>query len=186
MTKDDEILVLRPLHPAPDPVVDERGRVPHLDNGLLSVVVKDLEALALQLEKDRAIFLVRPAGRPEPFEVFPVNRRAFALQIGAASPPCPGALVPSKPQPFKAVVDHIQELVAVSGPVGVLDPQDEGSAGVAGVEPVEQRCPGAPNVEESGRARGETYAYLGHEWKLPGFRLTVGKVRRSIVRPVKR
>ena len=48
-------------------------------------------------------------------------------------------------------------------PVGVLDAQDVGAAGMAGKEPVEQGSAGAADVEVSGRGRGEADARFGHE-----------------------
>ena len=51
--------------------------------------------------------------------------------------------------------DAVDPLLAVALGVGVLDAQDEGAAGVAGEEPVEQRRPGAADVEEPRGRRGE-------------------------------
>ena len=42
--------------------------------------------------------------------------------------------------------------------VGVLDPQDEGAAGVPGEQPVEQRRAGAADVEVAGGGGGEADA----------------------------
>jgi type II secretory pathway component GspD/PulD (secretin) len=69
-------------------------------------------------------------------------------------------LIPVHAQPLQAVVNHVQKGLAVAFLVGVLDAQDEDAAGVAGIQPVEQRRAGASNVEEAGRTRSETNAYL--------------------------
>ena len=64
-----------------------------------------------------------------------------------------GTLVPVDPQPAQRALDALGQLVAREGGIGVLDPEDERAALVAGVEPVEQRGPGPAHVEEP-RGRG--------------------------------
>ena len=61
--------------------------------------------------------------------------------------------------------------------VGVLDPQDEDAAVVAGEGPVEERGPGAADVKVAGGARGKADANgLGHRRVF----YAVQKVRRRI------
>src|SRR5690606_29679526 len=87
---------------------------------------------------------------------------ALALTVGTVVAALAGSFVPLQAQPAQAVVDDVEELLAVALLVGVLDAQDERAAGVAGVEPVEQRGAGAADVKEPGGAGGETDANVGH------------------------
>ena len=57
---------------------------------------------------------------------------------------------PSQCRPSRMSFSNAIELRAC---VGVLEPQDERAARVAGVQVVEQRRPGGPDVERAGRAR---------------------------------
>src|SRR6185312_9647529 len=143
---DDEVLLLGPLHPAPDRVLDHLG-------------------LAGDPEEDRPLLLVGSARGLELLQVFPVEGAALALPVGAARSADLRALVPVQPQPSQAVVDDVEEGLAVARLVGVLDPQDEGAAGVPRVEPVEERGAGAADVEESGRTGGEADADRRSGWE---------------------
>ena len=60
---DHEVLVLQPLHPAADQVVDDDRRRLDLRDRLLAVLVENLGALAEQFEPNRAVLLVGAAGR---------------------------------------------------------------------------------------------------------------------------
>ena len=53
-------------------------------------------------------------------------------------------------------------LLGASLPVGILDPEDVGAPGMPGIEPIEERGPGAPDVEVTGWRRSETDARCGH------------------------
>ena len=68
------------------------------------------------------------------------------------------ALVPVEAHPR----EHAQDLGLALGrgalAVGVLQPQDERTPGVAGLEPVEERGARAPHVERSGRAGRKSHA----------------------------
>ena len=81
--------------------------------------------------------------------------------------------------------------------VGVLEPQHERPARVARVQVVEQRRPGGPDMERTGRARGDPDARRGHRlddgsgtrWKRPGSaspgrtRTSAAGRRPSVARP---
>src|SRR6185295_5744793 len=161
---------LLPLDLPADLVVDDDRRGLHLLDLLLAVVIKHLVALAEQLEPDGAVLLIGPAGIEELLLVFLVDRAALALAVGtvvAALAHAVGvrALVPIHPQPGHAVIDELQELLAVARLVGVLDPQDERAPGMPGVKPVEQRGAGAADVEKARGTGRETDTNIGHEGK---------------------
>ena len=61
-------------------------------------------------------------------------------------------------EPLEALEDGGDRCVGRALAVGVLDPQDEGAAVMAGVEEVEERGAGAADVEVAARARGEAGA----------------------------
>src|SRR6185503_4581218 len=67
--------------------------------------------------------------------------------------------VPVEAEPRQRVENLVDRLVGRAVAIGVLDPQQEGSPVVASEEPVEERRPGAPDVEVPGRARREAHAY---------------------------
>ena len=81
------------------------------------------------------------------------------LEIGPERAADLGAFVPVHPHPAEAVEDLLDGLLDVALLVGVVDPEDELAAVVAGEEPVEEGRPDPPDVEEAGRAGGEPRAY---------------------------
>jgi len=66
-------------------------------------------------------------------------------------------LVPVQPQPAQRVEQLQVALLAVPGGIGVLDPEHEGAAVVAGVRPVEQRGADQADVRGAGRRRAEPH-----------------------------
>ncbi len=74
-------------------------------------------------------------------------------------------------QPFQPAEDHLGCLRGGARAVGVLDPQQELAAMVAGEQIVEQRRAGAANVQHAGGRRGEA-GTDGHarDLKFPGRR----------------
>ena len=66
--------------------------------------------------------------------------------------------VPFETKPAQAVEDHFHRLPRIARGVGVLDAENERAAGVAGVEPVEQRGARAADVQKTGRTRGKSDA----------------------------
>ena len=140
---DDEVLLLRALHPAADGIVD------------------DLR-LARDPEKDGSVLLVGAAGGLQPFQVLPVDRPPVrSAGTARMRRPARGSLVPVRPSQ-EGCRRSRSGTPRCSAIVGVLDAQDEGPARVPGVEPVEERRPGAADVEEPGGAGGETNADLWH------------------------
>ena len=133
---DDEILLLKALHPAADRVLDDLG-------------------LARYLEIGRPILLVGPPRGLQALQVLLVDGRALALPVRAVGAANPRTLIPVHSKPAQARVDDIEELLAVAGLVGVLDPQDEDPTGMPGIEPVEERRAGAADMEEPGGAGGK-------------------------------
>ena len=73
-----------------------------------------------------------------------------------------GPLVPVEAEPPQGRLDAVRPVLAGSFDVGVLDPQHERAALVAGVEPVEQGGAGAADVEEAGRGRREPDPDVAH------------------------
>ena len=61
--------------------------------------------------------------------------------------------VPVEPEPLHARQDRVDRGLGGAGAVGILDPQQELAAVVAGVEQVEQRGARAAEVEVAGRRR---------------------------------
>ncbi len=76
-------------------------------------------------------------------------------------------LVPGNPQPGEAVENHLGVRLGAPLLVGVLDPEDEGAAGVPGEQPIEQRRAGAADVEIAGGGGSEADAG-GHRCQVLG------------------
>jgi len=53
-------------------------------------------------------------------------------------------------------------LFGASLPIGILDSEDVGAPGMPGIEPVEERGPGAPDVEVTGGRGSKANAGRGH------------------------
>ena len=133
----DDDLVLDGVGLDGDPAVDQ-------------VVVGDGPAGG-DLEEDGLAVLVGLAGGQELLGLFPVDVEAPALEDGL--------LVPVEAQPLEVLEDLVEEPGFGALEVGILDAEQELAPGVAGVEPVEDGRPGAPDMEEARRAGGEAYAY---------------------------
>src|SRR5205814_8501726 len=115
-----------------------------------------LRRLALGVERlRRAVAVIRAAGRDEPRRVRAIALEALRLAVARRR----RALVPVDAEPLERVDDERNVLVGRARPIGVLDPKDERAAVVTRVEPVEERRPGAPDVEMPGRTRGEPHPY---------------------------
>ena len=67
-----------------------------------------------------------------------VQVHALGLAVGLMRAALTHTLVPVQAQPGQGVQDGVEGLLGVTGGVGVLDPEDEGATGMAGVGPVEQ------------------------------------------------
>jgi hypothetical protein len=63
--------------------------------------------------------------------------------------------VPAEAEPSQAVEDRLRRLRRRAGAVGVLDPEQEAAAEVAGMQPVEERGPRTADVEKAGGRRRE-------------------------------
>ena len=90
----------------------------------------------------------------------PVDRRAVAvealrLEVRRVRPADVGPFVPVEAQPAQAVDDAGHHVPRRALGVRVFDAQHERAAVPPGVQPVEQRRPGAADVQVAGRRRGE-------------------------------
>src|SRR4051794_21187981 len=87
-----------------------------------------------------------------------------------------GALVAGNAKPGEAVEDHAGVRLGAALAVGILDPKEEGAAGMTGEEPVEESGPGTADVEVSGGRRREANARRGHWWSTEreGFEPSIG------------
>ena len=132
-----------------------------------------------------------------------VRRQALHLPIRRVRPTGRlaghlGSLIPGQAQPVQAVEDVLLELDRAPSPVGVLEAEDEGAAGVPGVEVVEERGPGRPDMEGAGRAGRDPDAVLtasavtgpGTRWNSAGSaspgrtRTSAAGRRPSVARPI--
>ena len=131
----------------------------------------------------RAVARVGPVLRDEPRRRLRVERQARHLAVGAVGAALLAAagrraLVPLESQPVEVLQDVALERHRGAGLVGVLEAQDEGAADVAGVEVVEERRAGGPDVEGAGGAGRDADAGLGHGASLgPGRPARVGSDR---------
>ena len=131
----DHDLVLDRLRLDGDPAVDE-------------VLVSDRPA-GLDLEEDSVAVLVGLALGHELRGLGAVDIEPPALEDGL--------LVPVEPQPLEVLEDLVEESRFGPFQVGVFDAEQEFPPGMAGVEPVEDGRPGAPDMEEARRAGGKSY-----------------------------
>src|SRR5207245_6993089 len=108
-----------------------------------------LGRLALLLQQlGRAVAVVGTAGAAKSLGVITVQVEALGLTVAG----CRRALVPVEPQPLERVEDEADVLVGRARAVGILDAQDEDAAVMARVPPVDERGPGAADVQVPGRA----------------------------------
>ncbi len=86
----------------------------------------------------------------------PLHQRArhLAMPVGPGELEHRG-LVVVEPQPLQTVEDHLHRRLGGAGAIGVLDAQQEASAAVAGIKPVEQSRPGVANMHGAGGRRGD-------------------------------
>src|SRR5258707_14770662 len=80
---------------------------------------------------------------------------ALALEVGAnlafTGASCVAAnraLIPIEPEPAQAIQDDIDRLLCIARGVGIFNAQDECSARVPGIQPVEQCSPGPANGQK--------------------------------------
>src|SRR6185369_15641162 len=69
-----------------------------------------------------------------------------------------GTLIPVDTKPLEPLENDLGVRVGAPLLVGVLDAEHEGAAGLPGIEPVEERRPGAPDVKVAGGRWGEANA----------------------------
>ncbi len=74
----------------------------------------------------------------ELFGVFLIGGEALGLDIGTERAAFVGAFVPIEAKPGEGVVEVFDVFVRVAGSVGIFQPEDEGSAGGASVEVVDE------------------------------------------------
>jgi len=120
-------------------------------------------SLSLKLEEGGAVSLIGSPGVLELLEVVLVDLAALALEIGTAVPAGFWAFVPIQPEPAQARKEFFEGGLGIAFPIGIFDSQDERSASLAGVEPVEERGTGGADVGRAGGARRESDADLFHK-----------------------
>ena len=151
--------------------VEDVGAVGAFDDhvwrvGFIAVVDGDFAAdevvhgdgFAIEFEAPSAVVLVDAVGVDEFLEPTVVDIEAFALEVGAEVAAFLRALVPIEAEPVHAVEDCLFGGFGVTGFVGVFDAEDEGSAEVAGEEPVEQSGASAADVKVASRRRSKASA----------------------------
>lgn len=136
--------------------------------------VTDEDGFAGHAELDGAFVFVGVSAVDEFPDAAAVKVLALGLEVGAAVASARagrvgggGAFVPVEAEPAEALEDDVDGGLGVAGGVGVFDAEDEGAAGVAGVEPVEKGRAGASDVEVASGAGGETDADV-HRHRLAG------------------
>ena len=119
--------------------------------------------LALHFEFDRAFVFVGQAVRKQSLDAALVILLALDLEIRpafafarAGGVAGERAFIPGEAKPAQAVEDDLHGFLRVARGVGVFDAQDEGAAGMAGVEPVEEGGAGAADVEEARRTEEQS------------------------------
>ena len=127
--------------------------VPELDAPADRVVPRDGPFLRLA-EPDRSVVLVRLVLGDEPLGELARLVGGVELEAHLA--------VPVDPEPDQRLLDLVDRLGDLAARVGVLDPQQDLAAVLAGVEPVEEEGPNASDMEEPGRARGHADADARH------------------------
>jgi len=95
----------------------------------------------------RRIAVVSPAGGEQAL--------GDLAMAGGAAELVDDVAVPIELQPLQAVQDGVDRLLGRTLAVGVLDPEQHLAAELFGIEPVEQRGAGTPDMEEAGRRGGE-------------------------------
>src|SRR5690606_7272311 len=117
---------------------------------------------------------VGPALLEEPVGGGPVGVKVVGLEHDVA--------VPVDAEPAQRVEDVVDELGAGPLAVGVLDPQEHLAAEAAGLQPVEQRGPGVPDVQEAGGGRREAEPGRGRaHWGEGTGRLSVSGTSTAVV-----
>ena len=147
--------VVREAHVAPDGVLYHRGTVvggpkaqgtsgSSPETAITAETVVPGGGVALGPLEHRlagAVAGIEPTGLPEGIDRAVVELESLRLPVGA--------LVGRHAEPVEGRGDAPRPLLAAALRVGVLDPQDERAAVTAGEEPIEERSPGAPHVEEA-------------------------------------
>ncbi len=113
-----------------------------------------------------AIVAIDVAGGDQSLGRPPVVLGSLRLVIGAVRPADLRPFVPVDADPAEAVEDSPDGVLDVPLLVGVVDPEDELAAVMAGQQPVEQGRPHPADVQETGRAGGEPRAETGlNAWR---------------------
>src|SRR5208283_2101223 len=105
------------------------------------------DGLPFHFEFDGPFAIVGQALVFEFLDATPVNIASLRLKVGAKTP-LAGSLIPIQSEPAQAAQDDIGGFLRIAGRVGVLDAQDKGAAGVAGIKPVEQSRASAADVQQ--------------------------------------
>src|SRR5580765_106074 len=138
------------------------------EDDILQLIVRELDAAANSIvpggdtlvrhaETDRALVLVSLALLDEPACDLGAVVEAVELKRDIA--------VPVEPEPAQRLLDLLRRLFDLATRIRVLDAKTELAALVTGEEPVEERGPDVPDVQEAGWARSHADAD-GHAVRL--------------------
>src|SRR5690606_3073035 len=95
------------------------------------------------------------AGLQEALDVLAVDRQALRLTIGPEVAADVRPLVPGEAEPAQRLEDRRLAARGRALLIGVLDPEDEAAAVLAGEDVVEEADIGGADVGVAGRARGD-------------------------------
>jgi hypothetical protein len=80
-----------------------------------------------------------------------VQRKPFRLFV---------LLIPAESKPGQTLKNRVHRGLGVALDIRIVEPQDDGSSIVAGIEPIENECPGTANVQKAGGRGSESYSWL--------------------------
>ena len=94
-------------------------------------------------------------------EVPGIDPGALGLPVGAAGSPHIGTFRPVETEPPEIGEERGFAARIAPGPVRILDPDEEGSTRMPGLEEIEEGRPGIPQMDRTGRARREAKTNIG-------------------------
>src|ERR1051325_3920643 len=125
--------------------------------GALGVLAQSVDLLF------RHVARIGVSGRQQLEGRLAIELAALGLEVRSERTADAWAFVPVDAEPLEAIQNRLQGLGAIAFGGGVVDAQDEAAAVLFGVEPVEQRCADAADVEVAGGAGSKTRANLCHD-----------------------
>src|SRR6267143_403092 len=92
----------------------------------------------------------------EPLEILFIDRAALALKIRPKFTAFSGTFVPLQSKPLQTLINHPDRLVMFTTFIGVLDPEDKGTAVVPRKEPIEKGSSCSTHVQKTSWRRSKT------------------------------